>query len=153
MSLDSDGDGSYDAWLTLAWPDIDTTPGQNSVPTANAGSDRKIQAGLAYRLNNNSSDPDTDFLSYVLSLLSVPAGSHTQLSEATSPTPQITPDLDGDYVISLVVNDAESSSTPATITLTAVNGAPAPSLQAWSTYQGNPSHTGYVHLQLNPANF
>jgi hypothetical protein len=64
-------------------------------------------------------------LSYSWSLLTVPGGSNAVLANATSSNASFTPDLGGNYVVRLVVNNGDHSSQPNTVTVT-VAAAPPP---------------------------
>ena len=92
----------------------------NTAPTAVAGSNRNVITGNTAQLNgSNSTDAEGDPLTYLWTLTSAPMNSTAMLVDPTTATPTITPDLDGAYVIELVVNDGMLDSAPATITLTA----------------------------------
>jgi hypothetical protein len=99
----------------------------NSAPVANAGPDQNIATGSLVTLDGSgSSDADSDPLTYSWSLISVPAGSSAVLSDPTAAAPTFTADLDGDYVVQLIVNDGSVNSNPDSVTITAatVNSAP-----------------------------
>ncbi len=153
LALSADGDAIYESWVTLQWLELDSISEDNNAPVADAGIDRSMQTGLTYQLVGNGTDPDNDFLTYQWSLVSAPSGSQSVLSDTSNISPAITPDLEGEYLVSLVVSDGISASAADTILLTATNGGSNVGLQAWTTYQGNPGHTGYVPLNLDPANF
>ncbi len=92
----------------------------NSTPTANAGSDDTVLTGSVVNLDGSgSSDPDGDQLNYDWSIHSKPAGSSAFLSSPTEVKPSFIPDIDGDYVIYLMVNDGRANSNIDTITITA----------------------------------
>ena len=96
-------------------------------PIADAGSDRKVVTGTLVTLDgSNSWDPDGDVISYVWSLHSKPSGSKAALSDATSVNPTFTPDVDGNYIISLVVNDGNIDSGFDNVTITAGSTAENP---------------------------
>ncbi len=95
-------------------------PQSNTAPTADAGTDRSVSAGLPVGLTGSGTDPDGDVLTYSWTLTG-PSGTAASLDDATSPTPAFTPDLAGDYVASLVVSDGTDASQPAAVTITAVD--------------------------------
>lgn len=96
----------------------------NSAPVADAGTDGNIDTGQATILNGSgSSDPDSDTLTYSWSFTSVPSGSSASFVDATVENPTFTPDLDGTYVIQLIVNDGTENSAPDTVTKTASTAA------------------------------
>lgn len=59
-------------------------------------------------------------------LTSKPAGSSAVLVGDTTPDPAFVADVDGDYVVQLVVNNGETDSDPASITVTATTSPPPP---------------------------
>ncbi|GAB1061323.1 PKD domain-containing protein [Shewanella algae] len=86
---------------------------RNTLPVADAGNDAKVFLGSNIVLDGlASSDADGDPLSYKWSMLSRPAGSVVQLNNDTSASPDFTPDVEGDFVIQLVVSDGKSTSLP-----------------------------------------
>jgi len=72
-----------------------------------------------------SSDPDGDTLTYLWTVLG-PDGSNAALSDPSNVSPMITPDVGGVYNFTLVVNDGEVSSPPASFiaTISAANRPP-----------------------------
>ena len=99
----------------------------NHAPVANAGPDQTAAIGQLVTLDGSaSSDPDGDALTFAWSLVSVPAGSASTLTDASSVAAHLTPDLAGIYVVQLIVNDGTLSSAPdtATITVSLSNHAP-----------------------------
>lgn len=100
----------------------------NVGPIADAGLDIPItEIGSIVSLDGtNSSDPDGDALTYHWEFVSRPAASFAQLSDPSSPTPQFVADVHGDYVASLIVEDAYGArSEPDTVNISFVNVAPA----------------------------
>ena len=95
----------------------------NAVPVADAGGDASVLVGETVVLDGSgSSDADVPVqsLGYSWSLSAVPAGSVvTGLDDAASVVPSFTPDVAGDYVVGLVVNDGVVDSPPAAVTITA----------------------------------
>ena len=85
----------------------------NRVPSAHAGADQNAELNVLAQLDGSaSSDADGDLLSYAWTVVSVPSGSGvTALQNSTSVNPSFTPDVAGDYVFTLVVDDGEDSST------------------------------------------
>lgn len=63
------------------------------------------------------SDPDSDPLIYNWQLQAKPESSTAQLQQSTSATPSLTADVEGDYVVTLVVSDGELSSPQVTSVL------------------------------------
>lgn len=104
-----------------------TAATQNSAPMANAGADQNVTTGTLVPLDGSaSSDADGDLLSFTWSFVSKPDGSQATLSDTSAATPTFTPDVDGDYVVRLVVNDGEFSSSADTVIITAATANSAP---------------------------
>jgi len=100
-------------------------------PVANAGPDQAIYLGQSATLSGTgSSDPGGAPLTYAWALDAKPGGSNATLSSSTGVTTSLTPDVIGQYTISLVVNNGTQSSDPDTV-LVAV--APPPDTVAPTT--------------------
>ena len=92
----------------------------NFAPVANAGAAQSVNTGLPVTLDGRASfDADGDALTYSWSLSSIPAGSVATLSAATTALPTFTPDVDGNYVAELIVNDGTATSIPSSVTISA----------------------------------
>jgi hypothetical protein len=92
---------------------------ENSPPTANPGPSQSVVPGNAVSLDGSaSSDPDADPLTYTWSFGAKPSGSSAALSDPASATPSFVADLQGTYLLSLVVNDGLVDSAPATVNIT-----------------------------------
>jgi hypothetical protein len=112
-------------------PDIDTSAidfgGQNFPPAADAGPNQYVQTGTLVTLDGSgSTDADGDALTFSWSFYSKPVGSSAVLSGVTASGPTFTPDVDGTYVIQLVVNDGTDDSAPDFVTVNAATGNFAP---------------------------
>ncbi|MBU0483700.1 MAG: S8 family serine peptidase [Proteobacteria bacterium] len=95
----------------------------NYTPVADAGMDQTVATGATVTLNgSNSSDQNGDSLTFNWSITSKPVGSTAELSSTNNIRPNIVPDVMGQYVIQLIVNDGIADSSPDSITITAVNG-------------------------------
>ena len=91
----------------------------NQSPIADAGPDQNVTTGQIVQLDGSaSSDPEGGPLTCNWTL-STPAGSSAALSDPTAVNPTFTPDVDGEYVATLVVNDGNSYSAPDSVTITA----------------------------------
>jgi hypothetical protein len=66
-----------------------------------------------------SSDPDNDTISYLWTLASKPVGSAALLTNDTSATASITPDVSGTYEMTLRVSDFLETGTPVTVSFVA----------------------------------
>jgi hypothetical protein len=109
-------------------PDAVRISTQNSAPVADAGFDRQTQVGVAVVLDGTaSSDIDGDMLTYAWSVVTRPAGSVVQIVDPAHALANFTPDVAGQYVIELVVDDGTVSSAPDSIVIstTQQNSAPA----------------------------
>ncbi|ASK34569.1 hypothetical protein CEK62_09320 [Alcanivorax sp. N3-2A] len=92
----------------------------NVPPVANAGEDQNIATGSLVVLDGgDSADADGDSLSFQWQFVSVPTDSIASLVNATSDSPSFTADLDGAYVLELIVNDGEDASAADRVTVTA----------------------------------
>ena len=123
--------GSYVLRLTVSDAQFSSTPDEviinvaggtsNTPPLANAGPDQpSATTGVEVILDGSgSSDAESDPLTYQWSFDSRPTGSAAVFSDTTIVNPRFTPDIDGDYVIRLVVNDGLADSVPDTVTVTA----------------------------------
>jgi hypothetical protein len=102
-------------------PDTVTVNTTNSAPVANAGPDQLSgRVGTMVTLDGaQSSDADGHALTYVWALTTRPAGSAAFLAGHTTTRPTFTPDLPGDYVAQLTVNDGFVNSPPDTVLLRA----------------------------------
>ena len=101
----------------------------NRAPTADAGYDKTIKTGQETMLLGNGFDPDNDQLTFSWAIISKQAGSTATLSNNNIPNPTFTPDINGEYRFSLIVDDGQLDSQPSMVTYTsqpiAVNNKPA----------------------------
>ena len=88
----------------------------NSAPIANAGADFVVKTGLVASLDGSaSSDANGDGLLYTWSFVSRPTGSTAALDDATAVNATFVTDVQGSYVLSLVVSDTMVDSASDTI--------------------------------------
>lgn len=91
----------------------------NRPPVANAGPDQSVTAGEQVTLNGSgSSDPDGNPLTCAWTLTSKPTGSSVAISNGTSATAYVVPDVAGNYTIQLTVNDGTATSVSDTMLVT-----------------------------------
>jgi tartrate-resistant acid phosphatase type 5 len=91
----------------------------NTRPIAHAGADTDATIGTTFQLDGTaSSDGDDHPLTYAWSLLAVPAGSGATISDPASTSPTLTADVDGQYVVQLVVHDGREFSVADVATFT-----------------------------------
>lgn len=94
--------------------------GANLPPVADTGTSEAVGVGQTVTLDGSgSSDPEGNPLSYAWSLLSTPAGSAVVLSDPAAVGPTLVPDLAGEYVAQLIVNDGAAASAAVSVTVTA----------------------------------
>ncbi len=96
-------------------------------PTARIGTPPSVNTGVAVSLSGEqSSDPDDHPIFYRWSFASLPVGSQAELLGEETVSPSFVPDLDGDYVVRLVVDDGSfgNESEPDTAVVTVGSGAP-----------------------------
>jgi PKD repeat protein len=98
----------------------------NNPPVADAGPAQAVFVGDLVRLDGTGSyDPDGDPIAlYMWTMDTIPAGSTANLDNPFGDTPAFTPDLDGVYVISLIVTDGELESLADTVSITAAFNQP-----------------------------
>ena len=133
-SFTADVDGSYIASLTVNdgtdTSAIDTviitSVTGNSAPVADAGIDVSVNTGDVVNLDGSgSSDVDGDGLLYNWTLFSRPATSNATLIQATSSNPSFTADVEGEFVLTLMVNDgALDSQTDSLIVTSSLSNHP-----------------------------
>ncbi len=89
----------------------------NTVPVADAGADANAPLGLVYGLDGTgSSDADGDTLQYSWTIISQPGSAILIDSDTEYPT--FVPDVEGDYVIELLVDDGNGGTDTDTVTIT-----------------------------------
>jgi len=99
----------------------------NQPPIANAGPDQALTlVGSTVQLDGTQSyDPDGDAITYAWAITSKPAGSQAALSNPASATPTFVADVNGTYVIDLVVKDVRNvSSASDSVTVSFINVKP-----------------------------
>ncbi|HYG40641.1 MAG TPA: PKD domain-containing protein [Cytophagales bacterium] len=98
----------------------------NSPPIAQAGEDRSAKAGELILLDaNNSSDKENDLLSFQWVVVTQPTGSKADIVNPDSVKARIIPDLEGVYMVRLLVSDQiDISRDSIVITILKGNGAP-----------------------------
>ncbi len=117
--------GHYIAELIVNDGTINSAPDQveidtvNSVPVAVPGNDQTGFVGQQVNLDGSGSfDVDNDTLTYSWSMLSQPSNGSAQLVDANTDQSYFTPDIEGDYIVQLIVGDSQSTSIPVTLTVT-----------------------------------
>ena len=126
-----------------------TSANSNVAPVANAGTNQNVTTNSTVALTGAlSSDANNDSLKYAWTITSRPATSSASLTNSTTVSPTFVADKEGNYVVSLVVNDGTVDSSAATVTITASTANIAPVANAGSAQS---VVTGSV-VTLNGAN-
>ena len=111
--------------------DTPATGGATNVPTASAGPARTVSTGTTVTLDGSGSrDTAGAALSYAWTLSSRPSGSSAALLATNTVAPSFVADVAGNYVVQLVVGNGTSSSSAATVTISANLTNAAPSARA-----------------------
>lgn len=85
----------------------------NLAPTANAGDDRLVVIGTTVVLDGSGSiDPEADSLSFNWTITSAPMGSAATIFDSALASAGLTPDVEGQYELTLAVNDFLGAGTP-----------------------------------------
>ena len=108
---------------------------EGAIPIANAGPDQNTTEDQTVTLDGTgSSDPLNRALSYAWSISSAPTNSSATIVDETSANPSFTPDVSGNYLLSLVVNSGVNISNPDVMILKVASSNPeAPSSSASAT--------------------
>lgn len=120
---------NYEPSVPKPGTSIPATPLQpgNNIPVAVAGTKQNITLGdLVILDGSNSVDEDQDSLTYTWSIKEKPVGSNVVLSDSSIVNPTFKPDLEGTYIVSLLVNDGKIDSIESTVEIKAVKGNAAP---------------------------
>jgi|GEM_PF-974855 len=92
----------------------------NEAPIADPGAAQLAAVGQALTLDGGqSSDPEGLTLTYAWDINAAPNGSAAVLTDANTATPTLTPDVEGLYLVRLVVNDGQVNSLPAVVAVVA----------------------------------
>jgi hypothetical protein len=119
-----DKEGAYQAQLIVndgltSSPSTVTITTQITAPVADAGPHQVVDVSAVVQLNGaGSTDANGLPLTYLWSLLSIPAGSAATMNNPTSVNPVFTVDRAGTYVAQLIVSNGKLSSNPSTVTIT-----------------------------------
>lgn len=105
-------------WLSITWLVAGcSAKNAGSVLLADAGADRSVRAGATVKLDGRSRDQDDDTLTFRWSLVTVPPGSASSLSDETARAPSFLADLPGRYVVELVIHDGPASTSRDEVTV------------------------------------
>ena len=118
-----------------------TTAGENpsnDLPIADAGPDQSVAVGEIVQLSgSNSADPEGAALSYAWRLVSAPNASESSFADATVAQPRFTPDLQGEYIVGLTVNDGMQNSSEDFVIIAALGTSEAPVDTGSAPLEGN----------------
>lgn len=117
-------------------------PGVSYTPVARSGPSQEVLAGTLVQLDGKASTASGK-INYQWTLLSKPLGSQAALSGANGAAPTLTPDVAGNYLVTLIVNDGFTSSKEVSLLVTA-KVIP----DVWKPLEGSvPASGNYVYLQ------
>jgi PKD repeat protein len=98
---------------------------QNQPPVANAGDDRTAYTGQIISLAGSATDAENEpIFFWAWAVESAPSGANFLLDGDTTPNPLFTAYTPGDYLVLLVVGDANGTSLPDYITITVRDNLP-----------------------------
>ena len=107
---------------TISVPDEVLVTSGNVKPVADAGGNQVAIVGqLVFLDGSGSYDANLDPLTYSWDMVSKPKGSFSVLSDPSVVDPNYVPDIQGLYLISLVVNDGLLDSDPSNATILAID--------------------------------
>jgi hypothetical protein len=141
-SFTTDKDGIYVAELTVNDGTVNSAVDSveivaataNLAPTANAGVDQNVELNTLVNLDGGDSfDVNGDSFTYQWSFLSVPDTNTAVIADETTQTPSFTPNVEGIYIVQLLVNDGLEVSTADTVNITVTIGNSAPIAVAGAT--------------------
>lgn len=104
---------------------LEIVPYDNTAPIADAGPDQTVSVGSVVTLDGSgSSDIDGDALSHQWQWLSIPVGSQAELDITVPLHPTFMVDLEGTFVVQLIVNDGKQDSQADAVSISTENSAP-----------------------------
>ncbi|MCB0386934.1 MAG: IPT/TIG domain-containing protein, partial [Bdellovibrionales bacterium] len=109
----------------FATAQLTVTEPVNEEPVANAGTDQFVIPNIPIQLDGSkSTDPEGEALTYAWTFKSRPAGSQAKFSDESAQKPTFVGDVEGRYVIELVVKDkGDKLSKPDSVTIQVSIGA------------------------------
>ncbi len=111
-------DGELASAITTAVVSVFST---DQAPLANAGNDRVVLVGTdVYMSGGWSEDPNDLPLMYDWQIVTAPSGSTAVAAQFDQEVMHFVPDVEGEYVVSLVVHNGSVESTAATATVSAM---------------------------------
>lgn len=111
-------------------PDLVTVSFENVQPVAVAKwTFSGVVEDAVFVDGSDSYDANSDLLSYSWSITSKPAGSSAEVSDTIAAQTSFIPDLPGEYLVSLVVNDGFEDSEPDNVTIVAITSQEAATIE------------------------
>ena len=108
---------------------VEITGNVNNAPVADAGINQSVAVGSTVNLDGSASfDVDGDALNYQWVFVAKPTASQITLSNATTDSATFTADVEGNFVLGLVVNDGQLDSSQSQIYISALAPNTAPTL-------------------------
>ena len=108
---------------------VEITGNVNNAPVADAGINQSVAVGSTVNLDGSASfDVDGDALNYQWVFVAKPTASQITLSNATTDSATFTADVEGNFVLGLVVNDGQLDSSQSQIYISALAANTAPTL-------------------------
>ncbi|MBW2256453.1 MAG: PKD domain-containing protein, partial [Deltaproteobacteria bacterium] len=117
----ADLDGDYRIHLVVSDAELDSPPDEvvvnaaadNLAPVADAGVDQSVAVGLTVDLDGSGSyDPNGSALTYTWTFTERPLGSTSTFTQDGTATATFLADVEGTFVVALVVDDGSVSSAP-----------------------------------------
>jgi len=103
----------------------------SSAPIADAGADSNALTGTEVELDGSASyNPGGGMLRFDWTTAGTPAGSSTVLHNPGRPDPSFVPDVEGDYVFALTVDNGRAASVPDQVTVSATHFDAPPNADA-----------------------
>jgi hypothetical protein len=107
----------------------------NTAPVADAGRDQWVGTGSEIVLDGSGSwDADGNPLTYHWVFAQLPMGSNATLPYPGEMQPTFVADIEGDYVLHLIVNDGQENSIAAAVTVTATGTQPLDYERLWGNW-------------------
>ena len=123
-----------------------------SSPVAILPSDMEADIGTLVTVSGTDSfDQESDTLSYRWSFDILPKGSHAKINDPSAANISFTPDVEGLYLVKLIVRDDISNSRPAYLNIRAKKVNLPPVLGEISFYNENEGAPAIVGMSLNSA--
>jgi len=95
-------------------------------PTVNAGTDVNAVVGSSVQLSGIATDPDGDQLTISWTVTAAPSGSTASVNNANSLNAAFTPDVAGNYTLTLTVNDGNGNTVTDELIITATEAVGEP---------------------------